>query len=362
MKVALIGKYGEDEIVAGPERVARELFNELRNKNVDVIFIEYFFSDYKDSSILKKLFGKKYINSKIIFRLGIIPLILKIFKNNYDVIHIVNSQRFILFILSLRYFFHGKIVTTFHGFFSNEIPKGQYLQNRYFLDYWLEKSLIKNSDELIFPSTLLWNKFNNHYKIQRQHRIIPNGISSIFFNEGCSFPEIHDELKIVFYNGYKTSIDRGLRNLLILLQNLKIKITIFILGDKQELDILNSKILIQFLPALSQLELINLLTDKHFIIKSSSFDTFSIFIAECMTLGIIPIVHSNTGINEFIENRINGFIYSENQNEELTKLLEEITQGIYDLKSISMNAKKIYYKLNWPDISEHYLDVYKSTI
>ena len=38
MKIALVGRYGEGDILTGPERVARELYLQLKKKNIDVTF------------------------------------------------------------------------------------------------------------------------------------------------------------------------------------------------------------------------------------------------------------------------------------------------------------------------------------
>ena len=182
MKIALVGRYGEGEIITGPERVARELFSELKNKNIQVVFIEYFFSGYEESSIFKKLFCKKYFENKSIRKLGLFPLIFTFLQNEYDIIHVINSQRFILFLVILKKIISGKLVTTFHGLMHNEIPKNHHLTKRYFIDFWVESLLVKKSELIIFPSKLLYDAFNKRYNISsKQYQIIPNGISKIFY-------------------------------------------------------------------------------------------------------------------------------------------------------------------------------------
>jgi len=358
MKIALIGRYGEGEILSGPERVARELFDELKIKNVEVTFIEYFFSDYKDSSFVNKLLKKKHFNSQNLYRLGIIPIVIKFKKNEFDVIHFVNSQRFELLFVFLKYLFRGKIVTTFHGLMSDEIPEGQLLKNRYFLDFWIERLLIKISDELIFPSELLYDKFHNKYTLRNKFKIIPNAASSIFFDKRFTFPEIQDEIKMVFYNGIESSINRGLDDLLIQLEGVKFPSSLFVIGDAKIINSMNQNVKVNFVSPMNQKDLINFLRDKHFIVKSKTLDTFSLFVAECMTIGIIPIVHKNTGIIDYIESEINGFIYSEEKR--LSELLNQITDNKYNLEYISNNARRIIDKLNWNEIALKYLNIYQT--
>ena len=362
MKVALVGRFGESDILSGPERVARELFWELKNKNIQIVFLEYFFSDYEGSSIFRKLFGKQYFNNQCIQRMGLFPLIFTILKEKFDIIHVVNGQRFILFLELIKKLISGKIVTTFHGFILNEIPKTQYFKKRNFIEFWVEAFLVNNSEILIFPSKILYTTFNRHYEISNnKFKIIPNGISKIFHDENISFPRTYDPLKIVFYNGSNNSIDRGLAQLLQRIKNVKSNIDLFIIGGMIDFN-LNTKIKLRFVSLLTQKELINFLLDKHFIIKSNAFDTFSIMVGECMSLGLIPIVHNKIGLIDFLENNLNSFIYSDNSENELSNLIDEIGQGIYDLGMISINAKRIYEQLNWSNITDKYVDAYRSVI
>ena len=361
MKIALIGRYGESEIVTGPERFARELFLELKKRNNQVVFIEYFFSGYKDSSIFKKLFGKEDAYKNTIIRLGIIPFLLTVHSSKFEIIHIVNGQRFILFLLLLNQFIKGRIVTTPHGFLRNEIPVKNIWTKRYFIDLWVEKLLIKKSSLLIFPSNMLFDIFKKHYEINNKCQIIPNGVSNIFYSTDSSFLKIENSIKIVFYNGFDNSINRGLNELLFLLKNVKHRIKLFVIGDSTKQSSFNN-IELNFVSLMSNDDLKKFLQDKHFIIKSTSFDTFSIFVAECMTAGLIPIVNENIGIKSFIEDKVNGFIYSRNSGEELPDLINDLFKNKYDLESISNNAKKIYERLNWQNIGEEYISAYKKVL
>jgi glycosyltransferase involved in cell wall biosynthesis len=362
MRIALIGRFEEGEIVAGPERVTRELFAELKRKNFQTIFIEYFFSGYKNSSIFKKLFGKEALNNNSIIRLGIFPLISFLIKEKYEIIHIVNLQRFILFLFLVRPFIKSHYIATLHGFLKYEIPSKNYLMKRYFLDLWVEKLVVKKCELLIFPSKLLFETFNKRNKISEgRYRIIPNGVSEIFKFQNTNFPSIENSLRIVFYNGSGDEINKGLDELSVLLKKAKCKIELFVLGRKGEVvSSDNTEIIYRGLK--SHQEMIGFLKDKHFVIKSGVFDTFSIFVAECMSLGLVPIVNQNVGINEFIRHNVNGFIFNHSSSTDLPDLLNEIFGGKYDLKLISANAKKIYEVVNWNRISERYYESFERLI
>lgn len=362
MKIALVGRYGDGDILSGPERVARELFSELTKNNVQAVFIDYYFNGYEGSSLLKKLFGKEYIHNSLVLRLGIFPFLFMLHQKKFEIIHIVNSQRFILFLLLLNPFFSGRIITSLHGFIRNEIPANKFWRNRYFIDLLVERFLVKSSRLLIFPSTLLLITYRQFYKISDEKKlVIHNGISKVFFEQKTVYPSIENAIKLVFYNGFKDSINRGLDKLLDLLNNLKCELQLYIIGDKIEVKH-QENIKIIFADPMSHIELIKFISDKHFVVKSSVIDSFSILIAESMALGLIPIISENVGIMDVINHGENGFVYNMSSSNELSELIKEIYHGKYDLNLISANAKETSKELSWEKITEDYISAYKSVL
>ena len=353
MKIALIGRYGEGDILPGPERVARELYLQLKQKNSNVTFIEYFFIGYKDYSLYNKIFGKKILNDNVL-RLGIIPLIIKLLNEQFDIIHFVNSQRFSLVIFFLKSLLKAQFISSFHGLIKVEIKNSKL--KRTFLDLLVEKISIKKSAILIFPSKLLFNLIRKNYNFPEDKcKIIYNGISEVFHTKKILF----DQEKIynfVYYNSFGKGLNELLKEIP---ENKDFRFRIFVIGMEEKLENVNKNIEINFVHPMSKNSLLEFLSGKHFIIKSSAFDSFSIFTAECMTMGIIPIVSENTGIKELIENNVNGFIYSKSK-ESLSYLLNQIFEDKFNLNEISLNASKIYEKLNWANVSEQYISLYKS--
>lgn len=361
MKIAFVGRFGEGELLSGPERVARELYYELKSKNEKVVFIEYFFSGYRNSTIIKKIFGNETLNDNV-KRLGIITLIFFLLREKVHVLHIVNIQRFILSVLPLKFFLSCKIVTTFHGLTKNEIARKNYFKEKYFLDILLEKLLAKKSDLLIFPSTLLHKQFQkNYYLSEKKYKIIPNGVSKSFLENEIQFPAIEKNIKLVFFNGLDKSINRGLKELLFLLENVKYQMELFIIGEQENINH-SAKIKMIFHTPMSHNELKTFLKGKHFVIKSVSFDSFPVFVVECMSLGLIPLISDNVGVKDFIEHNVNGFVYNSNSKVELAYLLNEIAEGQYDLSLISVNAYKTSGKFSWEKITLEYIAAYKSVL
>jgi glycosyltransferase involved in cell wall biosynthesis len=361
VKLALTGRFGENEIVPGPERFSRELFNILNKNNPPVVLIEYFFKGYSDYSLYKKYFGKKTLNNSL-QRVGILPLIFRLIKERFDVIHLVNSQRYQLIILLLKTLLKYKIISTLHGFTEYELKnRKNYLKERHFIDLWVEKSIIKKSDLIVFPSNLLADAFRSKYSAyQHKFTVIPNGIGQEFTSV-TNFPDFNDKFSILFYNSFDHSINKGLQELvdhLSLVKNIKIKL--FVLGYEDKVNNKNPDLEIIFKDLLNRESFISFCKDTNYIIKSGAFEPFSIIIAECMTLGLIPIITENVGIKDFIKHGINGFLYDYRSSESLADLLKNISERKYNLREISDNSKKIACQLSWDNVAEKYLNAYKS--
>jgi glycosyltransferase involved in cell wall biosynthesis len=352
MKIALIGRYGEGDILPGPERVARELYKQLKKKNVDVTFIEYFFSGYNDYSFLRKIFGSK-VNEDGILRLGILPLTIKLLREQFDVIHFINSQRFSLAVFFIKPLLKAKFLSTLHGL--NKIEAKELRLKRKFLDVWVEKITIKKSDLLIFPSAYLIDLFMNYYSLAGKNEVIHNGISDLFFKNRISFIK-KDVYNFIYFHSFNKGLDELINHYL---KEVNLPLRIFAIGKDITIKSNNRNIEIINVSPMNHFSLIEFLSDKHFIIKSSFIDSFSIISVECMAMGIIPIVSENIGVKEIIDNKINGFIYNSNDKENLLLLLRDIYEGKYNLQKISLNASKTTERLSWENVSEKYIQLYK---
>ena len=351
MKIAVIGRYGEGDIVPGPERVARELYGQFKKNDFDVTFIEYFFTGYLDYSFFKKIFGKEKKENDVL-RLGVLPIIFRLLKEQYDVIHFINTQRFQIIIFTIKQFLKAKFVSSFHGLFKNETKLTN--TKRSFLDLWIEKLSVAKSDILIFPSKLLSNMFEKEYKVTKKHFIIPNGVDENFTRKQTA-PDFSKGYKFVYYNSFGLGLEELLYDF-----SLNPNFKLFVIGNKKKVEMKNVDI--TFVNPMNKDSLKDFLSDKHFVVKSSAFDSFSIFVAECMCSGVIPIVSENIGIKDFIENGMNGFVYDSSVPNNLNEIFNDIQTGKYDLNTISANAKKIYEQLNWGKISKQYLSIYKSVL
>jgi glycosyltransferase involved in cell wall biosynthesis len=99
-------------------------------------------------------------------------------------------------------------------------------------------------------------------------------------------------------------------------------------------------------------------SDKHFIIKSNTFDSFGIFVLEAMNYNIIPIISYNTGVSELIYQKVNGFIYKNRI--QLIELLESIP--FFKEFEEMLKKQNLLSVHNWETCTNNYLSEYYKLI
>jgi glycosyltransferase involved in cell wall biosynthesis len=310
------------------------------------------------------LTGNEIVQSKpLILRLGIIRLFFYLKAKKPDIIHILSAERFTISIYIFKFLLRCKIITTFHSVLKYEIPRDVIRKKELgrFKDYLWEWLAVKFSDKMIFLSQQHLNLAEKYYSIDREKiTIIPNGVEKEFFEAEKNF-KVNNFINIVFYNGISDSIDRGDKGVVKILNELKISnIRLFVIGKRTNFDEVSFNI--EFVEPMEKNELIYFLKDKHILIKSPTFDSFSIFTAECMTSGLVVIISDNTGISSYIKHEINGFIYDYQNPDKMKVILQKIIYNEFNLIDVSKEAKKIFHELNWENISRYYLDCYKSLV
>jgi glycosyltransferase involved in cell wall biosynthesis len=168
-------------------------------------------------------------------------------------------------------------------------------------------------------------------------------------------------LKIVFYNGHDLMIDRGLSELIPILeegiQNYEINVILYVVQGSYNTNYKSQKMNIIYTELMNSTEMANFLRDKHIIIKANKIDTFSQVVFECMASGLVPILSSKVGASELIINGNDGFIYD--QYEELKTILQK---KIFLTKfgEMSTAAKKKAEEFRWEKIINEYLILYKN--
>lgn len=371
MKIVLLAKYNENDILSGPEKVAKRIFHFLSLKKYHAIFIEHYFKNLPQSNIYKRHFGFELVNeAPILYRMGFFRLFFYLLKNQPDIIHIASLERFIIPLFFYKFLLRSKIITTAHSILKYELQNRKKNISYYstFKDSLVEWLAFKFSDKIIFVSDILKNLAYFYYKIdQSKFEIISNGIDNEFYQQSkIKNFDFSNGINIVFYNISSEYIQRGFEFVLNSINNSisdsNLRINLYVIGKlSSNIQQTNNIQIIQINP-MNQKDLIKFIEDKHIILKSNSFDSFSMMVAESMAAGLIAIVSDNVGIAQYIKNGENGFVYDKNNSLELSRILKNIIEGKYQLAKISTNAREIIEQLNWDKIADKYLETYKSVI
>jgi glycosyltransferase involved in cell wall biosynthesis len=362
MKIAYLGNLNENLILSGPEKYSKMIFQHVPNY-VEKVFIQYYFKSCKDRSLYNIFLGNQIVSKNpLILRMGIIKVFLYLRMFKPVIVHVLSAERFTIPVYIFKFLLNCKIVTTFHSVLKYEIPRDAVHKNNLgrFKDYLWEWLAVKVSDRMIFLSKQHLDLASKYYDLnQSKITIIPNGVEKEFYDVKKDFV-IYKKLNIIFYNGIYDSIDRDIEQVIKILNEINnSSFKMFIIGKEIILNDINFEI--EFVKPMNKNDLISFLKDKHILIKSTSYDSFSIFTLECMSAGLVAVVSDNIGISSFIHTNINGFVYRHNRPEVMKEILENIVNGKFNLESISKEAKKIYYELNWQKISELYVNFYKSS-
>ncbi len=360
VEIIFAGRYNSGELLCGPEKFAKRIFNE-HSKNKKSIFIQYFF-DGRKYSITDKLIGhrRSVINSNSeVLTLGLLKIILFIFRVRPRVVHITQFERFTVIIFLLKIFCHHKIIYNSHGCIKheNKILKKVYLLYR-LKDNIAEWFLLKFSDKIIFNSQTGREISKTYFKIdERKTKIIPHGADEMFFNSSktiqnkilkcvCIINENLDLGSIEFLEKILAKIDFEIEFHLVTNALIDIR-------DK-------NKIRMFFHRRMNSEELASFYLDKDIFLMLNSFETFSIASLEAMSSGLLLIATNTAGVSEMIQNEVNGFKVNYNDGDKVIfvlKSMNENTKLLNKLKESSVNSVQDY---TWKNIYKNYNEIYLS--
>ena len=363
-KVLYVGKYNESENLTGPEKVAKRIF-EQSSKKSETFFLEYFF-DGKQYGLGKKLFGSEVvekINGSKVLRLGIFKIPFFLIKHRPEIIHIITFERFAVLCYLYKLISRVRIVFNVHGVVVYENQKHREVspaQKR--KDLFSEKIFMKFSDKLLFLSEATVKIAKNIYHInERKIEYINNGVDEQFHLALKDSKDLNNTLSLIFI-GDSDRYDKDFNFLYNSLGKVTVTCSLFVIGEFNEKKFSQcvNLVSIKSIPRMSSEELAKFISDKTIYISSSSYDTFSIAAAECMSTGLAPIVTDTTGISKLVINCKNGFIVKHGDTTVLADKINLLLSDIPLRDKISENASRIYNTLNWPAIFKHYEIIYRS--
>lgn len=363
MKLVYFGTYNPSEILTGPEKVAKRVFDEY-TKSEPAVLIEYF-QDGSKYGRLKKLFGKEIVkseNGSEILRLGIFRIVTALFQIKPDIVHIITFERAAKLVYIFKNLLGYKILFNLHGivYYENTeltpVERSLIAKNNK-----AEKIFIEKSDLLLYLSEFYIKIGLKYYRIENTKlKKIKNGVDEIFHGESGKSLN-NNPLKVVFCGDIKRK-DKGFSFLKESLENIPFKIELYIVGSIKYDCNIGSKVKVVFAGFLDAKQLSEFYIDKDIFISASYYDTFSIAAAEAMSSGLVPIVTYTTGLSEYIENGINGYKVDYGNTTDLIGKIEILSNDLTLRNSVSKESQNIYSVLNWSEIIKSYKNIYKEIL
>lgn len=351
MRVIYIGSYNESEILSGPEKVCKRIFSEYAENN-ESLFIEYF-QDGKKHGILKKIFGHVLIgsiNESKVLKLGIIKMLLVIFKCKPKYIHILSFNRFAALIFLLKFIYPVNIFYNVNGIIVHE---DKLSNNKKFLDKYknmlVENVLIYLSDKLFILSDMSKSILNKYYNTKGlSFTKIVNGLDACFLNENLRATN-RITGSVVFVGDINLPY-KGFDFLIKALEKITFRVNLFIV------DSMNTKsrhelpysVKVCFLKKMSTNELADFLKDKLIIISPSMYDAFNLTVLEAVACGLIPVLTYETGISEYFTDYYRHNIVKYGDINHLCTILEN------QLNSPNYNFNLDFNSITWKEVLSHY--------
>ncbi|CAN5669820.1 glycosyltransferase family 4 protein [soil metagenome] len=363
MNIVFIGNYNKSEVLTGPEKVAKRIFDEYI-KTDKAVFLEYF-QDGNTYNLSKKIFGKEIIRQTengLILRVGVVQLFMQLIKLKPQIVHILTFERFAKLTFSLKRFLKFKVIFNLHGIVYYENTELNIVENSLSKkNYKAEKIFLNCSDVILYLSEFYLEIGKKFYELKSEKLVkIKNGVDEMFHRKE-SRTTYNKVLKVVFSGDIKRK-DKGYNFLKEALRRTNVRIELYIIGSRKYDEYISDNIDLIFAGFLNADELSTFYKNKDIFISASLYDTFSIASAEAMSSGLTLIATDTTGISEFIEDGVNGFIIKYGDVNRLSEIISKLNTDRNLKKSISLNGERIYNELNWSEVIKDYKLVYKNIL
>jgi len=321
-----------------------------------------------DITILSPISKRTFLRSKgnvLYFKsffLGVsIPFIIFLLRNKYDILHVHGYRSFDPFIVGLLKPFHKTpIIFTPHYHPFGKRPK----LIRKLFDLFFGKLSFKFADKIIIISPIE-KKLLNKYKISNDKFImIPDPISSNFFNKNKTNKKIIKETKtkwglkskVILFVGriaFNKGLDTLIKSFALLKKQMK-DVSLLIVGDGDQ------KIKIDLNNLIKELKVKDIIfkgrvSDKNLIVAYdlsnvfvlySSYESFGMVFAEAMSRGVPCIGTDRGGIPFVLEFGKSGLIIPYGNSKKLYFSLYNLLNNNKLRNKIINNAKKYVLQFN----------------
>lgn len=358
ISVVFIGTYRESEILSGPEKVCKRIFEEY-TKIQETMFIGYF-QDGRKYNYLKKLFGYEEVasvNGSKVLILGVISMLYSLIKSQPSVIHILCFNRFVIFLYLLKMFYKVNILYTLNGIIKHE--NKYYNKEPYFSvlkNIIVENVIIYFSDRIFYLSEFskyILNKYYSPNKCKMSKSL--NGLDDCFIMQNnAGFLE--KEPGSLLFIGNIDQIEKGFDKLFAALENSGLKYKLYIIDSYEKIKRFNTinNVDVFITNKMTPKEMVRFMNNIQTLIVPSEYDTFNISALEAASCGLFPILTIQTGSSEIIENYYDCILYDSEDNDSLKLILGNVIP-----KHKQKLSKNSLLKLSWQNVLlEYYIPYY----
>jgi glycosyltransferase involved in cell wall biosynthesis len=319
---------------------------------------------------LRKQFSK---NIELVYLRQVYPALIDYFLNRElrrlirsfkpDVIHIQGLAPYILRFIGAD----GKtLVVTPHGIMKQELNfVNKKTKLKFLFKALVERYYLPRLRNLIFVSR--YNLLLAGKSEDQRRRVIPNAINPLFFEEN-QVPANFEQLICIGW------ISR-LKNTILLLEAVSrlkkrgIHFHLSIVGAfkeddyrKRVLDFVEFNDLtknVSFLGPLGQKELVSTLKQCGVVVLPSLQENLPLSVAEAMAMGRVAVASGVGGIPEMITDGESGFLFTSNNVDQLSHILEKIISGGENTAQITQNAKHAAARYQPSSVAAQTIEFYK---
>lgn len=298
---------------------------------------------------------------------------IKITINSFkpDIIHVQGTGPQLML---LKHKDYTNIIVTQHGIMKEEKKYQIGLKNNVKFGF---KSIVESIYLIKIKNLIFISKYNknllhhNQIEILTNTENIPNPINSHFFDVQSDTQRLN---RIIFIGAINKR--KGLINLLKAINSLKRKNIIYhldVIGgytNNSYKDLIDKYLStnsidsnIKFHGWQSQKYIRKMMAANTIFVLPSYQETLPVSIAEAMAAGLVVVANDTGGISEMLADNKTGFIYRNNNIEELSNILEKLHNNKKLIQLISKNAKLQAKQIYSPNnVARFTFDFYKKVL
>jgi glycosyltransferase involved in cell wall biosynthesis len=287
-------------------------------------------------------------------------------KNHYDLIHYFFSIP-----TGLLSLFTGRSLPVVVSLRGGDVPgynPGE-LQTLHKILTPVNRLIWRKADAVVALSNDL-GKFAAQTEPKLKYHVIYNGVDTNLF-QPLSLPKNTNSTVRILTVGRLLEC-KGIQYLLEAMSELRKKndIHLFIAGTgyfeeklKKKSELLNLQDLVTFLGPVNHNDLPRLYNQANIFVLPSYGDSFGQVFTEAMACGLPVIAAQSGGVQEFVDNGINGLFVPPQNAKSIVEVIEKLVLSPELRKKMGRNnVQKVRSQFGWNAVAQQYADIYKRVL